>query len=1389
MSRTTTAAQANALAAPRRLEFARVFVENADGIFVDYTALAGHNWFRGASIDVNLDQPISQATIKLNRSHGVLSLSPLRSDSTLNRDAGGNFVPALDVGRGVYVEVAILDPAVAGAPIGSDWIRLWEGTTDTVDVADQEIVMTGRDAGGRLADLWLPGDTALIVEGDPAMSLEAAIQALIDTAIATFGPGSEPVTLYTPVASGVGVTRFGYHREPLMDAIQRLVDTFGWSCRYLYDPTAGTFRLTLFKVDRAKVVPDLVLGPNRYTTISKLNLTRTMVRNQVLINFTDSFAAGGPVRSSVSVEDAASQFKYGGVRPIVIDEASDSAINTPAEATAMATALLADLKDPKAEQETTLPLLWPVELADLIRFSANDVHQDGNLDLAVSGIRHTLEPNKLSTTMLSLRGTPAGSYKSWLYRARRGSTAPPSAETIAPPIALLSRYLETDSTITLALSGSLGHNGTGPLEYSWRLNDGLWSAWSTAHGNLVIAKLPKLTQVAQLQVRQADGQISAPASFAITGALPAVNTGTGQVDPTQPLSGTSHFIPRATDVNGMILDPGSKEAQGKELRRLFAKPLFGDPDTLDANIDGLLYGRPQLSALTGGQVDLSKAGVINRHLGNIADGGGFRRPSDSFVDPNGRVLYASAGALATIGGGAAANLISDGGFESEAINQSPSRFWITESGSPVVIESTSGGLAAGTQVLLLPGDGLYHRVRSVSSFKVSSAGGQTFTVRAKVWAAPGHQLYLSLIFNDGTNIYPTGTYFAGGTYLGPSSVWTQVEATFTIPAGKSTAQAWIFNYVGNAGEAYVEDFFVGQKGLAATVVRSGANATPLDTIVGQITDAGHAGDAMQTSGGREIRRLLAKGLPGDPDTLDATGLDGLTFKRTTAAQVGYADRAGAGLDASGYLTTGARNDATIGGLPAYMAARGTKAWREDWSSQDVSEWVDGGFGLGTRAFVYAPGTGGIALRIIGEGSGRLAYPISYNPTMLYRVRIRVQQTDNGNGNCAFYFALALWDETGTYRGVPYAYNIVTAAPLNSANGPVTFEGWFKGYSGAAMPSSQDPAAPAGLPNPSWTTCAFSPFFVVNHAAGTGTVLIDSIEVDVFDEDAAFRTYRGLSEGGDVKGLLYTPSGSRRIVRGGKSGFCRHGDVVVFPATTNLPAVILEGGVQYQPESKWSSATGVDTGAGPFVAPTAGKAQYRDFFADNLTNSSFTVRARLRIKGGTGTANYDYPANSVSSVGYDTGAVTLAAGPSSNGQYTTRFDITVNCTCLATSGTATYTVTLAVEVDDGSGSFTERLSFNYAASADAGTGAQSSVNTNQAAVVSAAVSGVNGRIRIRVKDATLTGVKGSGSFTLHGHVAGDTGRGVSYSTSAGDQYTSATPDVDDGSAITYTVVEL
>jgi hypothetical protein len=98
-----------------------------------------------------------------------------------------------------------------------------------------------------------------VIEGGSTMTMEQAVQRLLDDAL-----GAGVITLYTPVSPSYTVTRFGYQREPVLDAIQRLVQSIGWDCRYLWDSGTSSFRLTLYNPPRAKTTPDLTIGPSQY---------------------------------------------------------------------------------------------------------------------------------------------------------------------------------------------------------------------------------------------------------------------------------------------------------------------------------------------------------------------------------------------------------------------------------------------------------------------------------------------------------------------------------------------------------------------------------------------------------------------------------------------------------------------------------------------------------------------------------------------------------------------------------------------------------------------------------------------------------------------------------------------------------------------------------------------------------------------------------------------------------------------------------------------------------------------------------------------------------------------------------------------------------------------
>jgi hypothetical protein len=130
------------------------------------------------------------------------------------------------------------------------------------------------------------------------------------------------------------------------------------------------------------------LARAQYIDVVSLEIDRTTVRNDVKVFF-GPVLTDGYSRAVAAASDGTSAARYG-ARNIIIQEDTSSAIDTQAEADTMAAAILADLKDPKAEQSIEMLYYWPVEVTDLHRYSANGVHYNANQDLAVVRIRHVL---------------------------------------------------------------------------------------------------------------------------------------------------------------------------------------------------------------------------------------------------------------------------------------------------------------------------------------------------------------------------------------------------------------------------------------------------------------------------------------------------------------------------------------------------------------------------------------------------------------------------------------------------------------------------------------------------------------------------------------------------------------------------------------------------------------------------------------------------------------------------------------------------------------------------------------------------------------------------------------------------------------------------------------
>ena len=91
---------------------ARVRIEDPDGsvVVVGYGDADRGAWLVSVEYGEDLDQPVSDAVVRLRRSVEDLSLAPLMEDSALNRDGSGAYAPRVDVARRIVIETQVTAP-------------------------------------------------------------------------------------------------------------------------------------------------------------------------------------------------------------------------------------------------------------------------------------------------------------------------------------------------------------------------------------------------------------------------------------------------------------------------------------------------------------------------------------------------------------------------------------------------------------------------------------------------------------------------------------------------------------------------------------------------------------------------------------------------------------------------------------------------------------------------------------------------------------------------------------------------------------------------------------------------------------------------------------------------------------------------------------------------------------------------------------------------------------------------------------------------------------------------------------------------------------------------------------------------------------------------------
>lgn len=275
----------------------------------------------------------------------------------------------------------------------------------------------------------------------PEVLLEDLIsQILLDH----FGSAS----LTVPVASTWKLTPWRQERKPVLEAIRFLASQIGWDVRYWWTEASNDFTLTMQEPDRAASSPVRTFGPDEYSEVSRLDLSIADVRNAIQVVYSDrsDLSANGVdyVRKTASASDATSITKYGR-RFAEIGESSASRIDSSTEAQDLADAVLADLKEPIANQEVRLRAhFYAVQLNDLLTLEANGVHYDSNQTVAVVGIRHSLS-SAGNRTSLVCRGKPCGGVRQWLSKMTGpGLSGPPRLAAPTPP---------TDVSVNVATAG------------------------------------------------------------------------------------------------------------------------------------------------------------------------------------------------------------------------------------------------------------------------------------------------------------------------------------------------------------------------------------------------------------------------------------------------------------------------------------------------------------------------------------------------------------------------------------------------------------------------------------------------------------------------------------------------------------------------------------------------------------------------------------------------------------------------------------------------------------------------------------------------------------------------------------------------------------------------
>lgn len=424
--RTITTAQNEVLNRGKYQVVVRVEIEDSTATLVDVSDFEGENWIRSVEISDSVDNAVMMATVKLFARRYDKSMHPLDEESKINLP-GGVFASFLDVKRQIRVLTATVPQNYTA--VTADFELVFDGFIDKIPESGKRInaiTLQCRDKGGFLQDTWTEdleryGDGTVTDTDFVSGALEDIIQDILDNWVSGITLFSENGTGGTPFLAGdsplFNVEAWDVDIQSVLEAVRIGANSIGWECRYRFQSNVNEFELQLYEPARSSSSVDRTFAPNNYIDITNLSVDVLRVRNVIEVTFyTDP--EDDQTKTTIEASDASSITRYGR-RWMGIVEAQTSAINTAAEATRMADAILADLREPDRDQQEEMHYFWAVELGDRYTFLANGVNYTTDQTWAVVGFRHSLSHNRQRTT-LTTRRAPSGGILHWWDRGQIG---------------------------------------------------------------------------------------------------------------------------------------------------------------------------------------------------------------------------------------------------------------------------------------------------------------------------------------------------------------------------------------------------------------------------------------------------------------------------------------------------------------------------------------------------------------------------------------------------------------------------------------------------------------------------------------------------------------------------------------------------------------------------------------------------------------------------------------------------------------------------------------------------------------------------------------------------------------------------------------------------------